>query len=401
MLRRTVNAVAVFRCIQIHTGVLVVSHIGSTLRQARESAGLSLTAMAGRTHFSRGHLANVETGRRTPTPDVVLAYERALGDDVRRRTLLSGLATAVVAPMVMSEALHGAFTEAFAEPVPVEQWHDRAENYGRDYMTMGASDLSARLVADLVRLQQFVADPAVWAPAARLMTVYGKTLPTNAGSKGALTWYRLAAEVADRSGDQPTQVWVRGRAALALAYEAAELPTARLLAEQALRLSDRPSLGRLNALVACAHVAGAVGDHGAAVATMEKAQRAFDLVGSSEQISDFAVPEWRMSTFASMLWSRLGDEPRAARAQDTADTTRPATLPRFATHIELHRGLMLSRSGDRGGGLSYAQQALDRLPPERHSLSLRLLIDEIKRASPEASPRPPRPPRPPRALRPR
>jgi hypothetical protein len=130
----------------------------------------------------------------------------------------------------MSEALHGAFTEALAEPVPVEQWRDRAENYGRDYMTLGASTLSAMLVADLVRLQQFVNDPRVWA-------------------------------------------------------------------------AGRPY-----------------------------------------------------------------------------HRTRPATLPRFATHIELHGGLMLAKSGDKAGGLAYARTALDRLPPERHSLSLRLLTDEIERS---------------------
>lgn len=357
----------------------MVTSIGASLRRARENAGLSLSAMAARTHFSRGHLANVETGRRSPTPDVVLAYAHVLGDDVHRRTLLTGLPPVVVAPMAMSGTLHEAFTRALAEPVPLDQWRDRADSYGRDYMTMGAGALSVRLVADLVRLQQFVSDPRVWAPAARLMTMYGKTLPAEEGSQGALHWYRLAAEVADRSVDHPTRVWVRGRVALALAYEAAELPTARRFADEALALSDKPSLGRLNALVARAQVAGAVGAHEAAVDAMEQAQRVFDQVGSTEQISDFAVPEWRMNTFASMLWSRLGDERRAVVAQEAADRTRPAALSRFATHIELHRGLMLAKSGNGAGGLEYAQAAKDRLPPERHSLSLQLLTDEIKR----------------------
>jgi hypothetical protein len=308
-----------------------------------------------------------------------LAYAHALGDDAHRRTLLTGLLPAVVAPMAMSGPLHAAFTRALAEPVPVEQWRDRADSYGRDYMTMGSGALSARLVADLVRLQRFVGDPRVWAPAARLMTVYGKTLPADEGSHGALHWYRLAVDVADRSGDHPTQVWVRGRVALALAYEAAELPTARRFADEALAQSDKPSLGRLNALVALAQVAGAVGAHEAAVNAMEQAQRVFDQVGSTDQISDFAVPEWRMNTFASMLWSRLGDERRAVAAQEAADRTRPATLSRFATHIELHRGLMLVKSGNGAGGLEYAQAARDRLPPERHSPSLQLLTDEIRR----------------------
>jgi hypothetical protein len=85
--------------------------------------------------------------------------------------------------------------------------------------------------------------------------------------------------------------------------------------------------------------------------------------GWAARSSDFAVPEWRLHTFASMLWSNLGDERRVVASQDAADDTRPATLPRFATHIELYRGLMLAKSGDKTGGLTRVQTALDRLPP--------------------------------------
>src|SRR5262249_38583191 len=188
---------------------LVVMEIGAKLRSTREAAGISLSAMARLTHYSRYHLSNVETGRRRATPALVLAYERVLdGDDVNRRTLLTGLAAGIVAPMVMSEVLHGAFTEALSARVPVDEWWSRAEAYGRDYMTLGAGELSSRLVKDMVLLNQHLDDDAVWAPAARLMTVYGKTLPANAGGTGAVRWYQLAAEVADRSTDLPTRVWV-------------------------------------------------------------------------------------------------------------------------------------------------------------------------------------------------
>jgi hypothetical protein len=44
-------------------------------------------------------------------------------------------------------------------------------------------------------------------------------------------------------------MWVRGRAAIALGYENACLDAADVLAEQAIALSDRPSLGRLNAVM--------------------------------------------------------------------------------------------------------------------------------------------------------
>ena len=66
--------------------------IGAKLRVAREAAGMSLSAMAARTHYTRGHLSNVETGKRPAAPDVVLAYVRVLGDDMERRDLLAGLA---------------------------------------------------------------------------------------------------------------------------------------------------------------------------------------------------------------------------------------------------------------------------------------------------------------------
>lgn len=222
----------------------------------------------------------------------------------------------------------------------------RAAAYGRRYMEIGAAELQSRLAGDLVVLQQHLETPRLWATAGRLMTVYGKTLPSNDGKGGAISWYRLAVVATDRSDDTGTRAWVRGRAALALAYEGAALPFARDLADQALALAQRPSLGRLNALVAKAHVAAFAGDRKAALGTLDEAKRVFDAAGSAERISDFAVPEWRFHTFASMLLSRLGD-PRAVEEQDAADRSRPSTLPRFATHIDLHRGLMMPGPGTR------------------------------------------------------
>jgi hypothetical protein len=56
----------------------------------------------------------------------------------------------------------------------------------------------------------------------------------------------------------------------------------------------------------------------------------------------------------------------------------PASMPRFATHLELHRGLMLARAGDQAGGTAYARAAMAALPPEKHSLTLRMLLAEIE-----------------------
>jgi len=293
---------------------------------------------------------------------------------MERRGLLTGLAAAVVVPAAVGELLRRGFAAALDGKSSVEEWAARTEAYGRDYMMVGAGQLQRRLAGDLVVLQQHLERPGLWASAARLLTVYGKTTPD---AREAAAWYRMAAVAADRSGDLDTRVWVRGRSALALAYEGAGLKTARTLAEQALALSDRPSLGALNAHMALAHAAGHVGDRDTALLRLDAARRIFEVAGSEEQISDFAVPEWRMETFTSMLLSRLGD-PRAERAQEAADRARPSTLPRFATHIELHRGLMMVSAGDKTGGVAYARAAMAALPPERHSLSLRLLMAEIE-----------------------
>lgn len=356
-----------------------MDEMGAILRTARQAAGLSLAAIARRTFYSKGYLANVEAGRRRATPELVAAYDRALGDDVNRRQLLIGLMAGAVTPTASAEAVASAFEAALNGPrLDADDWLARLDAYGHDYMSVGAGDIQARLATDLVRLRERLDNPRLCSVAARLLTVHGKTLPSADDRGGAIRWYRFGISAADRSDDIDARVWTRGRAALALAYEGAALPVARQFATDALAIDDKPSLGRLNGLLALAHVQGFEGDLTGALATLDDARRVFDQVGSDEQISDFAIPEWRMATISGLLLARLGEEHRAIEAQQTADRTRPGTLPRFATHIELHRGLMMAKAGDRDTGIDYARAAMSALPPERHSLSLRLMLAEIE-----------------------
>ena len=333
---------------------------------------MSVAAMAKRLHMTPGHVHNIEQGRRTATPAVILAYAQ-LGDDLDRRNALTSIAALAAAPVLLQ---HGFAAVLYGSPRPAEEWEARVIGYGRDYMTLGAEALRRKLSVDLVELQQHVEQSGLWQSAARLLAVFGKT---SGQPREAMRWYRLAVAAADRSGDLGTRVWVRSRASLALAYEGALLPTAARLAEDALALDERPTLGRLNALVTLAHVHGARGDHAGAVEWDEQARRLFDLVASAEQVSDFAVPEWRMATFRSMLYARLGDAPRAEAAQLDADRSRPSTLERFATHIELHRALAAVRAGDWAEGVAYARRAMAALPADRQSLTLRMLLSEVER----------------------
>ncbi|MEU0690871.1 XRE family transcriptional regulator [Streptomyces uncialis] len=301
-----------------------------------------------------------------------------LESPLRRRTFVTDLAATAIAPLVASDLIHAGFASALEGRGPdVDEWRAKLAAYGHDYMSMGAAQIQQRLAGELVLLQRQADRPELWGVAAKLMTLYAKTFPGSDGVK-AVNWYGMAAEAADRSGDTDTRVWVRGRAAIALGYEGAALPVADRLAAEALRLDDRPSLGRLNAVMGRAHVAAIRGDRSMALTLADEGRRIHDRVGSHEQDSDYAVPWWRQNVFLSLLLARLGEERGAVGAQEAAAGELPSTLPRFTTHLELHRGLMMARSGDRTGGAGYARAALEQLPPEKHSLTLRMLLTEIQ-----------------------
>jgi transcriptional regulator with XRE-family HTH domain len=337
---------------------------------------------------TREDVSRWERGKRCPGPFWLRHLATALDvplhvleeAKVDRREFITDIAATAIAPLVASDLIESGFAAALRNGHPsVDVWQGKVVAYGSDYMRLGAAQIQKRLAGDLLVLQQQLDKPELWGVASRLMTVYGKTIPGANGAK-AVHWYRMAAASADRSGDDRSRVWVRGRAAIALGYEGACLPIAVSFADQALAISDEPSLGRLNALMAKAHVAAFRKDKREALRLMDEGRRVFDVAGSSEQTSDFAVPEWRMAVFMSLLLARLGEERLALVAQDTAVRHLPASLPRFATHIEMHRGLMLAQAGDRAGGVEYARAALAKLPPERHSLTLRMLLAEIEAA---------------------
>jgi hypothetical protein len=301
-----------------------------------------------------------------------------LESEVKRREFMSHLAATAIAPVVASDLLSQGFSARLHNTGPdVDAWEAKLARYGTDYMSQGAADIQRRLAGDMIVLQQQLDSPRMWSVAARLMVLFAKTYPGSDGDK-AISWYRMAAESADRSGDDAVRVCVRGRAAIALAYEGACLPVANELASQALAISDCPGLGRLNAIWGRAHAAALQGDQATARKMIDAGRREFDRSGSEDQTSDFAVPWWRVNVFLSLLAARMGEEKIAARARTEARRELPPELPRFATHLDMHEGLMLARAGDRAGGVAIGRAALDALPPEKHSLTLRMLMNEIE-----------------------
>ncbi|MEV6274952.1 helix-turn-helix transcriptional regulator [Nocardia sp. NPDC051832] len=82
---------------------------GEQLRQVRQQAGIGLGKLSARTKYSKTHLGNVETGARAVTPEVVAAYERALGiglsndQDVNRRSFLTATVVAASNAVLLSD----------------------------------------------------------------------------------------------------------------------------------------------------------------------------------------------------------------------------------------------------------------------------------------------------------
>jgi transcriptional regulator with XRE-family HTH domain len=364
--------------------------IGELIRDLRRARGWSQGRLASaindafgtsldREYISRWERSKIEPGgfylrALSAVLDVPLAV---LENALDRRTFLTDVAGAAIAPVVASDLLSQGFAARLSGGPSLDEWEGKLATYGTDYMSLGAADIQRRVSGELVVVQQQLDQPRLWSVASRLMTLYAKTFPGSDGSK-AVHWYRMAAKAADESGDVDTRVWVRGRAAIALGYEGASLGLANVFADQAMAITDRPSLGLLTAIYGKAHAAALRGDTATAVKLAERGQRIFDAAGSYEQTSDYAVPWWRLNVFRSLLLARLGDEKGAVAAQHAARAELPESLPRFATHLEMHRGLMLARSGDVAGGAAYAQAALDALPPEKHSLTLRMLMAEIR-----------------------
>ncbi|MFF0433321.1 multiprotein-bridging factor 1 family protein [Streptomyces sp. NPDC004327] len=364
--------------------------LGDVIRQLRMARGWSQGRLASAindrygTTLSREYVSNWECGKVTPRDFYLRALSTVLDaplaafeDDVRRRTFLTDLAGTAIAPVIASDLLSVGFAARLQGGPSVDDWEGRLATYGTEYMSLGAGDVQRRISRELVVVQQQLENPRLWSVASRLMTLYAKTFPGSDGSK-AVHWYQMAARAADQADDHDARVWVRGRAAIALGYEGASLGFADVFADQALAISDKPSLGLLNAVYGRAHAAALRGDRATALGLDLQGRRIFDKAGSHEQTSDYAVPWWRLNVFRSLLLARLGDDKGAVEAQEQARRELPGELPRFATHLELHRGLMLVRSGDRAGGVAYAEAALGALPPEKHSLTLRMLMKEIK-----------------------
>ncbi|WP_226962979.1 MULTISPECIES: hypothetical protein [unclassified Streptomyces] len=186
---------------------------------------------------------------------------------------------------------------------------------------------------------------------------------------------------ADHSGSGSLRQWTRGQGALALVYEGAAPEPVIAMAGDGLALSEKPSLGRLCALLALAHAFGKRGLSGPATEALREADDIFPSVETGEQASVFSMPRWGYALTKTLVYARLGDVERSQREQDTADALRPASLGRYAAHTGVHRALSVVASGDVDSGLDMARETLAGLPEDHRSQVLQGFVAEVKAAA--------------------
>ncbi|MEV7415281.1 helix-turn-helix transcriptional regulator [Streptomyces sp. NPDC089919] len=230
-------------------------------------------------------------------------------------------------------------------------------------------------------LPEVARQPGLWEAAGRLSVVMGMTSASLNGPSASVRWYRTAVAAADKSGCTTLRQWTRGQGALALAYEGAAPEPVVSMAGDGLALSEKPSLGRLCALLALAHAYGKLGEPSRALEALQHADEMFPSVETAEDASVFCMPRWGYSLTKTLVYARLGDVERSQAEQDTADALRPRGLGRFGAHTGVHRALSIVKSGDVGTGLDMARETLAGLPEEHRSQVLQGFVTEVKTAA--------------------
>ena len=326
---------------------------GSTLKAARLAAGVTLGEMAERTGYSKPHIVNVESGARAATNEFTASYQTALGDTVRRRSVVAGLA-AVAAAGVTLNATEAAdlIRQGFAGTDDVDDWPEVVAAHEAEYVHLPPT-LGRSLLVHLMIVQHQINNrgdgPELLSAAASLAQLYGLWLGNAGQLAQAAGWYRTAGELADRSGDRVLRAYVRARTANRGPYERMSVATTLRTAERALALYSGPTAGTVDAHGARVHIHALTDnlDAGrAAAAAMLEAAEGMDGDAGATAVA-------RALLFGSFLESRIGDPGSARRAWEAAERHLRPIQPWYV-EAQVYLARNRARHGDPAGAVEQA-----------------------------------------------
>ncbi len=390
------------------------AHIGSSfgrrLKELREQRGLSFRRLGNQIHYSHGYLWDLETGGKRPTVEVASALDTALdahgqllatanasveadepnstihtdekGEAMKRRRFVVDLGIiGLSAPLAAAENIRHRLT-AFAgrERIPdIDEWGEISLEYARSFYGTPVDRLLRDLSADLLALEQQLAESSDNAVRESSLAMVGGQLAAipamawaSAGEmRHAGRWWRTARQLADRSGDTQTRMWVRGWEVANGLYEQRPVSTIVERAAESIAIGGN---------VVCA---GTVGMYAGLAQTLAIAGRGDEAISALRQVeaithrlpttvinaedSMFGWPEVRLRHTESFVYSWLGDTNRAYVAQENALRLYPENLIRERAAMLFHRAACMIHDGDLCGGVRYADDVLDRLPIEHHT----------------------------------
>ncbi|GIG57361.1 hypothetical protein Lfu02_17330 [Longispora fulva] len=228
---------------------------GAMLKAWRNDAGVSLAGMIKREAFlTKGYMSQIENGKKPVSPEIVAAYDRALGgDEVKRRALLSLATAGAISPATMIEVIrHGLVTGHGND------WDAIVADYARRFLVDPSAVYGEGLVSELAVVRALINDGQqssdLYRAAASLAHYYGLWLGNQADLGNAHRWYRSSISLADASGDAEVRTYTRGRSLARGIYEGYSVRQTLDGAAEVLAMTRRPTVGKLEAHSARVHV---------------------------------------------------------------------------------------------------------------------------------------------------
>ncbi len=370
-----------------------MSDLGAKLRAAREAAGVSLAAVAARTHYSKALLGHLETGKRAIKPEHMTAYSRALGVSIEHLYGSSDDPLRVAHEWLVADTPVTTHTSAGrrVDTSLAAELERRVIELRHLDDVIGGIDLFPVVRKELADAHSVVQEASYSDDTGRrLLTVVGELaqlagwVASDAGQYVEAQRIYLSGVTAARAADEPV---LAGQLLSSLSYQAANVADpadAALLARSAVT-GAKAATPTVRALL-LERVAWA----SARARDRDAARRALDAVDDaySDRSPGIEEPEWvywldrkEIDVMAGRCLIELGDP---MSAEPLLTTAIAGYTPEHAREIALYR-TWLAESYARAGMLDAAQNTISRARTAAnkvHSARLERRVLEIERLLP-------------------
>jgi tetratricopeptide (TPR) repeat protein/transcriptional regulator with XRE-family HTH domain len=275
------------------------------------------------------------------------------------------------------ERLRQSINEAIADSTTSEasltDWEQTVLNHGRATRDRSPIVMLSDLTTDFIELQAAVERSRSASTKRRLTRVTAQmaglmclALVKLDERDGFRKWARTARIAAQEINDPATYSWVLAQEAYGH-YYAGDLVQAIEVAHHAQALAgDSPFVGAALAAALEARAHAALGNDASTRAALERAQAVLAKLDSDSLVpSAFGYTEAQLRFHEGSALTHLGDTNSAWRAQERALALAPSTDYTDRALTRLDRAACLVRDGDVAGAVTFAEQALTGLTPDR------------------------------------